>query len=61
MDSVWIDLPPRTTPLVLPLPEAGAPGGLVTFEDTVSWRDVVVGLSLSPFDPAIVGLKYAIP
>lgn len=59
MDSAWIDLPPHEAPLVLPWPEAGAPGGFVTFEDAASWRDVVAGLSLSPFVPAIVGLKYA--
>lgn len=51
MDSAWIDLPPQTAPLVLPWPEAGAPCGLVTFEDTVSWRDVVVGLTLTPLTP----------
>lgn len=59
MDSAWTDLPPREAPLVPPWPEAGAPGGLVTFEDASSWRDVVAGLSLSPFVPAIVGIKYA--
>lgn len=59
MDSAWIDLPPREAPLVLHWPEAGAPGGLVTFEDASSWRDDVAGLSLSPLVPAIVGLKYA--
>ena len=59
MDSAWIDLPPRKAPLVLPWPEAGAPGGFVTFESAASWRDVVAGLSLSPFVSEIVSLKYA--
>lgn len=58
MDRALIDVPPREAPLVLPWPEAGAPGGLVTFEDAASWRDVVAGLSPSPFVPAMVGLKY---
>lgn len=59
MDSAWIDLPAREAPLVLPWPEAGAAGGLVTFEGASIWRDVVAGLSLTPFVPTIVGLKYA--
>lgn len=58
MGSEWIDLPPREAPLVLPWPEAGAPGGLVAFENAARWRDVIAGLSLSLFVPAIVGLKY---
>ncbi|RIV82657.1 hypothetical protein D2V17_15200 [Aurantiacibacter xanthus] len=59
MDRALIDLPPCEAPLVLPWPEAGAPGGLVTFEDAASWRDVVAGRSPSPFVPAMVGIKYA--
>lgn len=59
MDSLWTYLPPREASLVLPWPEAGAPGGLVTFESAQIWREVVTDLSLSPFVPDIVRLKYS--
>lgn len=58
MASAFHELPPRKVPLVVPWPKPGAPGALLAFEDAQSWRDAVDGLSLSPFVPEIVHLKY---
>lgn len=58
MQSAFPELPPRVVPLVIPWPEPGTPSGLIAFDDAQSWRIAVDGLSISPFVPNIVRLKY---
>ena len=54
-----ISLPARTSPLVLPWPSPGLPGGFLQFDNADQWRAFIAGLGLDPLIPLIVRAKYA--
>lgn len=58
--EIWIDLPPRSHPLVLPWPSPAGPAGLVTFHHADQWRAAINDLSLDAEVPQIVHAKYTL-
>ena len=54
-----IDLPLRATPLIIPWPSPGLPGGFLQFDDPEAWRSFIVNLGIDDRVPDIVRAKFA--
>lgn len=54
-----ISLPERASPLLLPWPSPGMPGGFLQFDNPDRWRAFIAGLGVDPLIPQIVRAKYA--
>ena len=49
----------RATPLVIPWPSPGLPGGFLQFDDPEAWRSFIVNLGIDDRVPDIVRAKFA--
>jgi len=58
LDLSLLDGARKDSPLVLPWPTPGCPGGLRVFSTAAEWRDFVSSLSLRPGIPEIVAARF---
>jgi hypothetical protein len=58
LDGNMLGVAPRETPLILPWPVPGNPGGFLSFANVGEWRRFVAFCGLRPGIPDIVSLKF---